>query len=148
MTYFLFTSPILLKYQYFMKCWTEFSQVQSEWSANGVVLNSCHFLFTNWPPRMAASAVNNNSENIKQTISHELLKGVCQNMCHTDAFTEFLMWRHKVGATYQSAEFVLGLMAHWEFQQFRLIGNIFWKVFQQWISNFCSWLEITCQLTA
>ena len=31
------------------------------------------------------------SENIKQTIYHELPNGFCQNMYHTDAFIEFLM---------------------------------------------------------
>ena len=31
---------------------------------------------------MAASAITKNSENIKQTISDELLNGFCQNMCH------------------------------------------------------------------
>ena len=31
MTYFLFTSTILLKRQYLMKCWTEFSHIQSEY---------------------------------------------------------------------------------------------------------------------
>ena len=41
--------------------------------------------------QMAASAITKNSENIKQTISHELPNGFCQNMCHTDAFIEFLM---------------------------------------------------------
>ena len=35
---------------------------------------------------MAASAVTNNSKNIKQTISHEIPNEFCQNMCHTDAF--------------------------------------------------------------
>ena len=39
MTYFLFTFPILPKCQYLMKCWTEFSHVQSEWFANGVASN-------------------------------------------------------------------------------------------------------------
>ena len=38
-----------------------------------------------------ASAVTKYSENIKQTISHELPNGFCQTMCHTDAFIEFLM---------------------------------------------------------
>ena len=33
------------------------------------------------------------SEYIKQTISHELSNGFTKNMCHTDAFIEFLMWR-------------------------------------------------------
>ena len=46
---------------------------------------------------MAASAITKNSENIKQTIIHELPNG--QNICHTDAFIEFQMWRHKAGAT-------------------------------------------------
>ena len=41
--------------------------------------------------KMAVSAVAKNTENIKQTISHELPNGFCQNMCHTDAFNEFLM---------------------------------------------------------
>ena len=40
---------------------------------------------------MAASAIIKNSESMKQTISHELPHGFCQNMCHTDAFIEFLM---------------------------------------------------------
>ena len=40
---------------------------------------------------MAASAVTKNSENIKQTISHELLSGFWQHMYHTNAFIEFLM---------------------------------------------------------
>ena len=40
---------------------------------------------------MIASAVTKNSENTKQTISHELPNEFCQIMCHTDAFTEFLM---------------------------------------------------------
>ena len=39
---------------------------------------------------MAASAETKNFDNIKQTLSHELPKGFCQNMCHTDAFVEFL----------------------------------------------------------
>ena len=30
-------------------------------------------------------------KNVKQTISHELPNVFCQNMCHTDAFIEFLM---------------------------------------------------------
>ena len=55
--------------------------------------------YTKWPSKMAASASTKNSENIKQTISHELPNGFCQNMCHTDAFIEFLMWRHKAGPT-------------------------------------------------
>ena len=103
MTHFLCTSPILLKCQYLMKCWTEFSHIQSEWSANGVVSNVT--FYTNWSSKMAASAVTKNSKNILQTISHELPKGFCQNMCHTDAFIEFLMWRHKAGATQHSMEF-------------------------------------------
>ena len=41
--------------------------------------------------KMAASAISKNSESIKQTISHELPNGFCQNMCHTNAFAEFLM---------------------------------------------------------
>ena len=40
---------------------------------------------------MAASAVTKTSENIKQTISHELPNGLCQSMCYTDAFIEFPM---------------------------------------------------------
>ena len=39
----------------------------------------------------AALAVTKDNENIKQTISHELPNGFCQNMCHTDAFIEFVM---------------------------------------------------------
>ena len=39
---------------------------------------------------MAVSAVTKNSENIKQTISHELPNGCCQNMCYSEAFIEFL----------------------------------------------------------
>ena len=35
--------------------------------------------------KMAASVITENSKNIKQTISHELPNGFCQNMCHTDA---------------------------------------------------------------
>ena len=31
------------------------------------------------------------SENIRQTISHELPSGFCRDMCHTDANIEFLM---------------------------------------------------------
>ena len=42
-------------------------------------------------PKMAAPADTKNSENIKQTISHELPNGFCLNMCQTDAFIEFLM---------------------------------------------------------
>ena len=38
--------------------------------------------------KMAASVVTKNSENIKQTISHELPNGFSQNVCHTDAFIE------------------------------------------------------------
>ena len=41
--------------------------------------------------KLAASAITKNGENIKQTISHELPNEFCQNMCHTDAFIEFLM---------------------------------------------------------
>ena len=41
---------------------------------------------------------------MKQTISHEPPSGFCQNVSHTDAFIEFLMWRHKAGATVHSAE--------------------------------------------
>ena len=47
---------------------------------------------------MAASVVTKSSENIKQTISYKLPNGLCQNICHTDAFFEFLMLRHKAGA--------------------------------------------------
>ena len=36
---------------------------------------------------------------MKQTISHELPNEFCPNMCHTDAFIEFLLWRHKAGET-------------------------------------------------
>ena len=43
------------------------------------------------PSKMAAAAITKNSENMKQTISHELLNVFCQNMCHSDAFIEFLM---------------------------------------------------------
>ena len=39
---------------------------------------------------MAVSAVTKNSKNMKQTISHELPNGLCQNICHTDDFIEFL----------------------------------------------------------
>ena len=38
--------------------------------------------YTNWPSKMAASAVTRNRETIKQTISHELPNGFCQNLCH------------------------------------------------------------------
>ena len=55
---------------------------------------------------MAASAITKNSENVKQTISHELPNGFCQNMCHTDAFIKFLMKRDKAGATEHSVEFL------------------------------------------
>ena len=34
---------------------------------------------------------------MKQAISHKLPNGFFQNMCYTDAFTEFLMLRHKAG---------------------------------------------------
>ena len=64
------------------------------------------FFYTNRPSKMAASALTKKSENINQTISHELPSGFCQNMCHTDAFIEFLMLRHKTGATQHSAEFL------------------------------------------
>ena len=57
------------------------------------------FFYTNLPSKMAASAINKNSQNRKQTISHELPNRFCQNMCHTDAFIEFLMRMHKAGAT-------------------------------------------------
>ena len=40
---------------------------------------------------MAASAVNKNSENMKQTLSHDIPNGFCQNVCHTAAFIELLM---------------------------------------------------------
>ena len=40
---------------------------------------------------MAASAITENSENIKQTIFHELPNGFCENLCRTDAFIEFQM---------------------------------------------------------
>ena len=41
--------------------------------------------------QMAAAVVTKSIENIKQTISHELRNGFCQNICHTDAFIKFLM---------------------------------------------------------
>ena len=87
----------VLKCQYLIKCWTEFSYVQSEWSAKGVASNLCHF-FHQLTSKMAASAITKNSKNIKKTISHELPYRSYQNMCHTDAFIEFLMWRHKASA--------------------------------------------------
>ena len=49
--------------------------------------------------KTAASVITKNSENIEQAISHELPNGFCQNTCHTDDFIEFLMRRHKAGAT-------------------------------------------------
>ena len=54
--------------------------------------------FTNWPYKMAASAITKNGDNMKQTISHELPNGFCQNICHADAFI-FLMLRHIAGVT-------------------------------------------------
>ena len=41
--------------------------------------------------KMAVSAVTEHSQNMKQTISHELPSGFFQNMYHTDLFVEFLM---------------------------------------------------------
>ena len=105
MTYFPFTSPILFKYQYLMKCKQNFvtfnqNDLQMEFFQIYVTF------FTNWPCKMAASAVTKNSENKKQTISHELPNGFGHKFCHTDAFIEFLMWKHKAGEPKHSAEFL------------------------------------------
>ena len=88
MTYFLFTCPVLPKCQYLMKYRTEFSHVQSEWSANGVVPNLSFFSqidHPKWLPLPLLKIV----KNIKRTVSHELPNGFCQNMRRTDAFIEF-----------------------------------------------------------
>ena len=52
-----------------------------------------YIFFTNSSAKMAASAsaVTKIKKNMKQTISHELPNGFCQNVCHTDAFIEFSM---------------------------------------------------------
>ena len=91
---FLFTC----QFQYLIKCWQNlvtFSQNDLQMELFQIYVT----FFTNWPSKMAASAITKNSENIKKTISHELPNEFYQNMCHTDAFIEFLMWRHKAGAT-------------------------------------------------
>ena len=58
--------------------------------ANGVVSNLCHF-FHKLTIQNGCLWITRNSENIKQTISHELLNGFCQNVCHTKVFIEFPM---------------------------------------------------------
>ena len=42
-------------------------------------------------PQNGCLCLNLNSETMKWTISHELPNRFCQNMCHTDAFIEFVM---------------------------------------------------------
>ena len=70
MTFFLFTCPILPKCQYLMKCWTEFSHVQSEWSANGVV--QIYVTGQSDSPRWPLAVVAKNSKNMKMTILKNL----------------------------------------------------------------------------
>ena len=92
MTYFLFTSLILLKCQYFMKCWTEFSHVQSEWSANGFVPFMSLFTQIDHPkclPLPLPKIAKYETDNISWT---KIAK-----ICHTDAFIELLIRRHKAG---------------------------------------------------
>ena len=84
MTYFLFMILILHKCQYLMKYWTEFSHIQSEWSANGVVSNLCHFFFSQIDKLKNGCLClsTKNSENIKQTVSHEISNRFCQNVSY------------------------------------------------------------------
>ena len=92
MTYFLFKSVILLKCQYFMKCWTEFSHVQSEWSANGYVPFMSLFTQIDHPkclPLPLPKIAKYKTDNISWT---KIAK-----ICHTDAFIELLIRRHKAG---------------------------------------------------
>ena len=69
MTYFLFTSPVLLNASILWNVeqnLVTFNQNDLKMEVFQIYVT----FYTNWPSKMAASAVTKNSDNIKQTISH------------------------------------------------------------------------------
>ena len=118
--------PILPKCQYLMKCWTEFGDIQSVWSANGVVSNLCDWATQDGRRLLFIHENENSQEPLNEfilvfchirmmweaiTIFHKLAASaitknseimkqtISHELCHTDVFIESLMCRHKAGAT-------------------------------------------------